>query len=168
MKTTLQPPKTIELKMNFTNQRRTANIFGVFELQIRTKGNKQTKQNLFGFSYSKLAIVIGQRCPIFRWDDDNSICWWSLCLTIRLHVQSSCANAIARTIFGSYWSCGCTISLTSEGLNSYLKSRTSKNQNCNQDIADEWWKLYWKGGIPNSGLDLGVGLKSSTRSCSNG
>ena len=57
MKTTLQPPKTIELIMNFTNQRRTANIFGVFELEPRTKGNKQTKQNLFGFSYSKLAIA---------------------------------------------------------------------------------------------------------------
>ena len=57
MKTTLQPPKTIELMMNFTNQRRTANIFGVFELETRTKENKQTKQNLFGFSYSKLAIA---------------------------------------------------------------------------------------------------------------
>ena len=57
MKTTLQPPKTIELKMNFTKQRRTANIFGVFELETRTKENKQTKQNLFGFSYSKLAIA---------------------------------------------------------------------------------------------------------------
>jgi hypothetical protein len=57
MKTTLQPPKTIELIKNFTNQRRTANIFGVFKLQIRTRGNKQTKQNLFGFSYSKLAIA---------------------------------------------------------------------------------------------------------------
>ena len=57
MKTTLQPPKTIELIKNFTKQRRTANIFGVFELQIKTRGNKQTKQNLFGFSYSKLAIA---------------------------------------------------------------------------------------------------------------
>ena len=57
MKTTLQPPKTIELIKNFTNQRRTANIFGVFELETRTKGNKQTKQNLFGFSCSKLAIA---------------------------------------------------------------------------------------------------------------
>jgi hypothetical protein len=52
---------------------------------------------------------------------------WSSCLTIRLHVRSSCAYVIARTISGSYRSCGCTISLTSEGLNSYLKSRTSKN-----------------------------------------
>ena len=56
MKTTLQPPKTIELIKNFTNQRRTANIFGVFELETRTKGNKQTKQNLFGFSYNKPTI----------------------------------------------------------------------------------------------------------------
>jgi hypothetical protein len=57
MKTTLQPPKTIELIKNFTNQRRTANIFGVFGLETRTRGNKQTKQNLFGFSYCKLAIA---------------------------------------------------------------------------------------------------------------
>jgi len=57
MKTTLQPPKTIELMMNFTNQRRTTNIFGVFELETRTKENKQTKQNLFGFSHSKLTIA---------------------------------------------------------------------------------------------------------------
>ena len=33
-------------------------IFLVFSnLRTRTKGNKQTKQNLFGFSYSKLAIA---------------------------------------------------------------------------------------------------------------
>ena len=38
-------------------ENKTANIFGVFELETRTKGNKQTKQNLFGFSYSKLAIA---------------------------------------------------------------------------------------------------------------
>jgi hypothetical protein len=37
MKTTLQPPKTIELIKNFTNQRRTANIFGVF---VFWEGNK--------------------------------------------------------------------------------------------------------------------------------
>jgi hypothetical protein len=43
---------------------------------------------------------------------------------IRLHVRSSCTNAIARTISESYRSCECTISLISEGLNSYLKSRT--------------------------------------------
>jgi len=57
MKTTLQPPKTIELMMNFTNQRRTANIFGVFKLETRTKENKRTKQNLFGFSHSKPTIA---------------------------------------------------------------------------------------------------------------
>jgi hypothetical protein len=70
-------------------------------------------------------------------------------MTIRLHVPSSCANAIARTISGSYRSCGCTISLTSEGLKSYLKSRTSKNYYCNQDIADDRCLLYSKGGILN-------------------
>jgi hypothetical protein len=43
--------------MNFTNQRRTTNIFGVFKLETRTRGNKQTKRNLFGFSCSKLEIA---------------------------------------------------------------------------------------------------------------
>jgi hypothetical protein len=56
MKTTLQPPKTIELKMNKTKEEQ--QIFLVFSnLETRTKGNKQTKQNLFGFSYSKPTIA---------------------------------------------------------------------------------------------------------------
>jgi len=49
MKTTLQPPKTIELMMNFTNQRRTANIFGVFELETRAKGTSKQSKIFLGF-----------------------------------------------------------------------------------------------------------------------
>jgi hypothetical protein len=53
-----------------------------------------------------------------------------------------------------------------KGINSYLKSKTSKNQNYNQHIAyeDENFIKRWDSDI---GLDLGVGLKSGTRSCMN-
>ena len=36
------------LQQALQKRRRTTNIFGVFEFKIRTKGNKQTKQNIFG------------------------------------------------------------------------------------------------------------------------
>jgi hypothetical protein len=49
--------RPLNSKWTLQNQRRTANIFGVFEFETRTKGNKQTKQNLFGFSYSKPTIA---------------------------------------------------------------------------------------------------------------
>ena len=54
----LQPPKTIELHNELYKTKEEQQIFLVFSnLRTRTKGNKQTKQNLFGFSYSKLAIA---------------------------------------------------------------------------------------------------------------
>jgi hypothetical protein len=53
-----------------------------------------------------------------------------------------------------------------EGLDSYPKSRTSKNQNCNQVIVDED-ESFIERWDSDSGLDLGVGLKSGARSCSN-
>jgi hypothetical protein len=52
------------------------------------------------------------------------------------------------------------------GLDSYLKSKTRKNQNYNQDIADED-ESFIQRWDSNSDLDLGVGLKSGTQSCSN-
>jgi hypothetical protein len=53
-----------------------------------------------------------------------------------------------------------------EGLDSYPKLRTSKNKNCNQVIVDEDESFIERWDSDN-GLDLGVGLKSGTRSCSN-
>jgi hypothetical protein len=47
MKTTLQPPKTIELIKNFTKQRRTANIFGVFEFRNKNKKKQTNKAKSF-------------------------------------------------------------------------------------------------------------------------
>jgi hypothetical protein len=53
-----------------------------------------------------------------------------------------------------------------KGLDSYLKSRTSKNQNCNQDIADEDESFIERWDSDN-GLDQGVSLKLGTQNCSN-
>jgi hypothetical protein len=53
-----------------------------------------------------------------------------------------------------------------EGLDSYLKSRTSKNQFCTQDIVDED-ESFFERWDSDSDLDLSVGLKLGTRSCSN-
>jgi hypothetical protein len=50
-----------------------------------------------------------------------------------------------------------------EDFDSYLKSRISKNQNCNKDIADED-ESFIERWDSDSGLDLGVGPKLGTRS----
>jgi hypothetical protein len=51
--------------------------------------------------------------------------------------------------------------LDHKGLDSYLKSKTRKNQNYNQDIADED-ESFIQRWDSNSDLDLCVGLKSGT------
>jgi hypothetical protein len=59
MKTNLQPPKTAELHNELYKTEEEQQIFLVFSnLETRTKGNKQTKQNLFGFSHSKPTIFL--------------------------------------------------------------------------------------------------------------
>jgi hypothetical protein len=81
-------------------------------------------------------------------------------------MQSSCAIAIARPILRRLLILQMHDQPDHEGLNSYLKSKTRKNQNYNQDIADED-ESFIQRWDSNSDLDLGIGLKSGTRSCSN-
>jgi hypothetical protein len=77
-----------------------------------------------------------------------------------------CTNAIARPISWRLLILQMHDQPDHEGLDSNLKSRTSKNQNCNQDIADED-ESFIERWDSDSGLDLGVGLKSGARSCNN-